>query len=220
VWSQPDDGKYKVFYNAWLPPEQIQPLNAIQISLNDEAPVHAILPKIETMPYSADLEEAVICWGVTPSTGAWTPDDVVMVVTPFIGPEYEDYEHQIGGVGVAANRCPDIAPYQGYYEEFEGQGLIVLSRQADIWEVTDDWDIVASAYSVQVDYGEETFDFNLEQYTYVPCVPQWNPDNPFTGPTICLRNPDPSGWDEDVFGMAWVVQGYTAYYAEGDTTDD
>jgi hypothetical protein len=212
VWSQPVDGYKHIFYNAWDVGDSPDSGDAIRISPEIEN-AHQILPKIDALPYSSELNEAVIAWACENAGGGELPyAHVMMVATPFIG---DEFDYPVYGLGYYS-RCPDLAGCQGEYDEFEGQGLFALSHHYRDPSMVR-WDIRASTYSVDVDYLNQTFEFNLEQWTLANSVPLWNPYWPFTGPTISLRIPDPLDWDENNFGMGWICAGYTGYLAQGDT---
>jgi hypothetical protein len=223
VWSQMDDGYYHIFYNGWDSGDLANRDDAIRISPDIDVGA-LVLPKIEVLPYSSELHEAVMacgweCWNQScpPSMNVW------MAVTPFIGSGYYDRLYHLDVDSGDLNKRPDLAAYQGEHEGFEDQGLIALSRQcADVSLGTDHFGIVVTAYSVQVDYDpeEETYDFDYRQHTVVDCGdPQPIEISPFTGPSICLRNPDDQDWIYHTFGLAYIDEedDYMSYLAEGDT---
>ena len=218
VWSRLHPGApepyYKVYYNDWALGNAPDSTEAMVISENVSIE-SAILPKVEVMPYSSGLyqglSEAVITWAHHPFTpDHWVPY-VMMVATPFIGPDYPGTAFRVDGF---SNRCPDLSPYQGA-EAGPGKGLVALATHYRE-EQEDTFIVRAATYSIST--AQEEFVFSWEQEATVECVPQWVEANPFTGPSICLRNPDPPGWATDTFALGWVEQGYYAYLAEGDTT--
>jgi len=221
VWSQPVDGLYHVFYNYWEIANYAHPPYNIRISPEIDNG-HQILPKIEVLPNSSGLNEAVIAWGCecAGQGSVCPPEHIFMVVTPFIGSEYSYTVYDSDLVLGTRSRCADIAPCQGEYGDFEGQGLIALSRHHRD-EDTVALDITASTYAVYVDYQGGTFQFDDKQETDVQCdEPQWDPFYPFSGPTISLRIPDPLDWEYNAFGMGWIDDSDTAYLAQGDTTEN
>jgi hypothetical protein len=219
VWSQPVNGEYNIFYNYWEIVNYAHPPYNIRISPEMDN-THQILPKIEVLPNSSGLNEAVIAWGCecAGQGSVCYPEHIFMVVTPFIGSEYSYTVYDSDLVLQTTSRCPDIAPCQGDYD-LVGRGLIALSRHHR-GEGTQAMDIRASTYTVYVDYQGGTFQFEDKQGANVGCdEPEWDPYWPFAGPTICLRIPDPSDWRYNDFGMGWIDDSETAYLAQGDTTE-
>ena len=202
VWCQTVDGYKHIFYNPWEVGESPYYGDAIRIS-PDIGEADQILPKIDSLPYSAELGQAVIAWGCE------DPVEVMMVVTPFIG---EEFDYPVYDVDYS--RCPELAGCQGTYGGFDG--LIALFRHFKhpymVW-----WGVEASTYSVDVDYLNQTFHFDEKQWTLVGGVPLWDAFSPVTTLTMSLRIPDPDDWDENNFAIGWIEDDDTAYLAEGNT---
>jgi hypothetical protein len=56
-----------------------------------------------------------------------------------------------------------------------------------------------------VDWQSGIVDFTWLDYEHISDIAcQWTQDNPFSGPTICLRSPD-STPEESVFALGWIV---------------
>jgi len=93
VWSQLIEGTddaYEILYNAWAPPDTAYAGDAVRISpdYDPQTDVGAmVLPKIEVLPCSSWLNEAVIAWGWECANGGCPRKNIWMVVTPFIGPD-------------------------------------------------------------------------------------------------------------------------------------
>jgi len=205
VWSQKVSLLYQIFYNEFASGE-LSTDNILQIS--DSYPMPAILPKVEVLPYTSGLNEAVIAWCEQPNAMAFPK--IKLAVTPFLGGDYYQQIYSIGGY--VSYRCPDLAGYQGEHSGFEGEGLVALAYHYTGFHVG------ASALSVAVDFNAEEYAFNVEQGTTLELTDAlWTGSNPFTGPSICLRDPDPAGWSNDKFGLAWVEDDFDCYVTSGDT---
>jgi len=220
VWSQ-DEVYDEIYYypviylNDWSPVGSPDSGDAVAISENEWG-TDAVLPRVEVLPYSSDLNEAVIVWDERPSIGCVGPNVVAMAVTPFIGPEYSDYCYE---VDVDYMQRPDLAAYEGAHSGFEDMGLFALASQCNHDGLTNDWDIVAAAFSVEVDDQTEEFNFIREQITPIQCVPERSTIEEFTGPSISIRDTSISGWMYDEFAVAYIVEDFNSYIAFGDTTE-
>jgi len=213
VWSQevPSDnyGDYHIFYNGWAVGSEPDDADAIKISTNDVYKAHDILPKIDVLPYTSGLNEAVITWNEHANSAPFSVAYIALVVTPYIGPEYDDIEYEFyvdeGFNGVLA---PDIAGYED--ENIADTGLFALSYYLGDF-------VKVATYSVIVIDAVDRFSFIEEQKTVRLEYPYWDDGTPFTGSSICLRSSDPFGWTLDYFTLAWVESDFTAYACRGNT---
>jgi hypothetical protein len=98
-------------------------------------------------------------------------------------------------------------------------GLFVLASQCEDSGFTTGHDIVAAAFSVELDDQTEEFDFDMVQREKIVCIPQdWSLAQPFTGPSVSMRDSSISGWMSDKIAVGYIVEDFYSYIVPGDTT--
>jgi len=201
--------EWQVFYNDCDPlsgwtgtPVQISP------RYDPETPYFNYLPQVDITPQSSGINEAVIAWSSACPTST-VVRDVMITATPYLNEAVQI----ITGEEIAVyNQCPDVACYQMYDEDEHWFGLSTYGHDT----ANSAWDYYVYRFSLEVVYGEHGYaTFSFEDKVDNPAEGQWNWQNPFTGPTLCLRWPV-TPVVQTLFGLGWVDEDYMIQLTEGD----
>jgi len=218
VWSENDpEDDWQIFGNRFNIGGVPNPGATEQITDQMETSNY-FLPQIDITPESSGVHQAVMTW-----VGCYRPEDeyiapqVEISATPFASRSIVILE------GGRWSHCPDVACY-----EFN---VPTPSSDTEHWfglsyywsdDFQNPWEVRTQSYSFGVDWDGELVVF-APQYSYP--LPEednhgwWTMDNPFTGTTLCLRNPAyPEEEGEpynDRFGLGWVDEEYMCKVTDG-----
>jgi len=222
VWTQRvldqmwGDMRWQVFYNNWSPSGVANPSSARRITVGGEFARVNCLPKVDITCESSDIHQAVLTWFDCFQSGSEYSDFIVhMAATPFPPPPAIPLIYTIQESGY--NRCPDLACYQmsGMSEHW----FAVSYYHSATGSEEQPWPVEVRSFSFYVDWQQMVAVISPEWQTSPDGNGLWSPGNPFTGSSLCLRDPsysDPGGEPiYDVFGLGWVDEGYMAFLSQG-----
>ena len=218
VWAEDDpDDDWQIFCNRFDIPGNPDSGDTEQITEQLENS-NCFLAQIDIAPETSAVHQAVMTWvGCYEVDNEYVDPQVAITATPF---EIESIESIEGG---RWTHCPDVACYQMMVPN-PGPDSEHWFGLSYYWsdEYENPWEVRTQSYSFGVDWDGEHVVFD-SKYSY-PLDNEdnhgwWTAANPFTGTTICLRNPAyPEEEGEpynDLFGLGWVDEDYMCKLTEG-----
>jgi len=218
VWAEDDpDDDWQIFSNRFTIPGSPNSGATQQITAQLENS-NCFLPQIDITPECSAVHQAVMTWvGCYEVDNEYVDPQVAITATPF---ESESIESIEGG---RWTHCPDVACYQMMVPN-PGPDSEHWFGLSYYWsdEYENPWQVRTQSYSFGVDWDGEHVVFESQQsYTLDEDENHgwWTMDNPFTGTTLCLRDPSYAEVDgepiDDVFGLGWVDEEYMCKLTEG-----
>ena len=212
VWCEvipADYAQSQIFYRDWGSGVTSPSSTVIQLTFDGEMQNESsILPTLDITPRSSGVNEAVMGW----SMAEWDQEEeefinyaVKVTTTPF----FTIY-------GIPSNRysrCPDIACLQ--MDDADEHWFGISYYYTD--DLEEDWEVWIRSISFRPNYESSYTEYEGKYVTYMSSSYNgyWNSANPFTGSTLCLRDPYVASEQYQVFGLGWIDLGFAPYLTEG-----
>jgi len=222
VWCEAfannDYDDWQIFYNSWQPDESADTGDVVQVTDGSSVDEINILPQLDITPRSSQINEAVFTW-----VNATYNDQ---------SEEFEDFQVQITATPYVVDSVYNVAPsdysrgadmacYQRADEDMvDDEEWIAVSYYS-----TDDegghWTAGASSLSFYIDEQQDEVQFSAKHSASTGLYGQWSESQPFTGSTLCLRDPyhdvDGNGEPKDeIFGLGWIEEDDDVMLTDGE----
>jgi len=223
VWTENDpDDDWQIFSNRFTIPGS--PSSGATQQITDQLEnSNCFLPQIDITPECSGVHQAVLTWVVCYEVdNEYVDPEVEITATPFASDSIETIE------GGRWSHCPDVACYQMMVPN-PGPDSEHWFGLSYYWsdEYENPWEVRTQSYSFGVDWDGEHVVFESKYSYWLDDEYDhgwWTAANPFTGTTVCLRDPSYAEVDgepiDDVFGLGWVDEDYMCKVTEGSIYPD
>jgi hypothetical protein len=194
VWSELyDEYTWQVYYNEWDPYNPGNPtLTPVELSSYSTWRLNA-LPQVDITPNSSAIHQAIATWFFCSWDGLHYGNFMIRIAaTPYL-----DQVLQVSDVPCF---CPDIACYQMNDPDEHWFGLSFYEPEG-----AHPWPVWVRRYNLALDWYNQTNTFSFMTENLVPDADAvWQYANPFTGSSLCLREPDMNDLALSWFGFCWI----------------